>query len=33
MTEVWAYHRAHADRHERYREQVAEFIEAAAQLH
>ncbi len=29
MTEVWAYHRAHADRHDRYREQVAEFIEAA----
>jgi aspartyl-tRNA(Asn)/glutamyl-tRNA(Gln) amidotransferase subunit A len=30
MTEVWAYHRAHADRHDRYREQVAEFIEAAS---
>jgi aspartyl-tRNA(Asn)/glutamyl-tRNA(Gln) amidotransferase subunit A len=29
MTEVWAYHRAHAGRHGRYREQVAEFIEAA----
>jgi aspartyl-tRNA(Asn)/glutamyl-tRNA(Gln) amidotransferase subunit A len=29
MTEVWAYHRAHAGRHDRYREQVAEFIEAA----
>ena len=29
MAEVWAYHRAHADRHDRYREQVAEFIEAA----
>ncbi len=29
MTEVWAYHRAHARRHDRYREQVAEFIEAA----
>lgn len=30
MTEVWAYHRAHTDRHDRYREQVAEFIEAAS---
>jgi aspartyl-tRNA(Asn)/glutamyl-tRNA(Gln) amidotransferase subunit A len=30
MTEVWAYHRAHADRHDSYREQVAEFIEAAS---
>jgi aspartyl-tRNA(Asn)/glutamyl-tRNA(Gln) amidotransferase subunit A len=30
MTEVWAYHRAHADRLDRYREQVAEFVEAAA---
>jgi aspartyl-tRNA(Asn)/glutamyl-tRNA(Gln) amidotransferase subunit A len=30
MAEVWAYHRAHADRHDRYRPQVAEFIEAAA---
>jgi aspartyl-tRNA(Asn)/glutamyl-tRNA(Gln) amidotransferase subunit A len=29
MSEVWAYHRAHADRHDRYRPQVAEFIEAA----
>jgi aspartyl-tRNA(Asn)/glutamyl-tRNA(Gln) amidotransferase subunit A len=29
MTEVWAYHQAHAGRHDRYREQVAEFIEAA----
>jgi aspartyl-tRNA(Asn)/glutamyl-tRNA(Gln) amidotransferase subunit A len=29
MTEVWAYHQAHADRHDRYREQVAEFVEAA----
>ena len=29
MAEVWAYHRAHADRHDRYRPQVAEFIEAA----
>jgi aspartyl-tRNA(Asn)/glutamyl-tRNA(Gln) amidotransferase subunit A len=29
MAEVWAYHRALADRHDRYREQVAEFIEAA----
>jgi aspartyl-tRNA(Asn)/glutamyl-tRNA(Gln) amidotransferase subunit A len=30
MTEVWAYHQAHADRLDRYREQVAEFVEAAA---
>ncbi|MGN6867972.1 MAG: amidase [Solirubrobacteraceae bacterium] len=30
MTEVWAYHRAHADRLDHYREQVAEFVEAAA---
>lgn len=29
MTEVWAYHQAHADRLDRYREQVAEFVEAA----
>jgi aspartyl-tRNA(Asn)/glutamyl-tRNA(Gln) amidotransferase subunit A len=29
MSEVWAYHRVHADHHHRYREQVAEFIEAA----
>ena len=29
MAEVWAYHRAHADRHDRYRPQVAEFIETA----
>ena len=29
MTEAWSYHRAHADRHDRYREQVAEFVEAA----
>jgi aspartyl-tRNA(Asn)/glutamyl-tRNA(Gln) amidotransferase subunit A len=29
MTEVWAYHRDHADRHDRYREQVAEFVEVA----
>jgi aspartyl-tRNA(Asn)/glutamyl-tRNA(Gln) amidotransferase subunit A len=30
MTEVWAYHRAHADRLDHYREQLAEFVEAAA---
>jgi aspartyl-tRNA(Asn)/glutamyl-tRNA(Gln) amidotransferase subunit A len=30
MTEVWAYHRSHADRLDQYREQVAEFVEAAA---
>jgi aspartyl-tRNA(Asn)/glutamyl-tRNA(Gln) amidotransferase subunit A len=29
MTEVWAYHQGHAERHDRYREQVAEFVEAA----
>jgi aspartyl-tRNA(Asn)/glutamyl-tRNA(Gln) amidotransferase subunit A len=29
MAEVWSYHRAHAGRHDRYRPQVAEFIEAA----
>ncbi|MBV9605134.1 MAG: amidase [Solirubrobacterales bacterium] len=29
MTEAWAYHRTHADRHDRYREQLAEFVEAA----
>jgi aspartyl-tRNA(Asn)/glutamyl-tRNA(Gln) amidotransferase subunit A len=29
MTEVWRYHRIHAARHGLYREQVAEFIEAA----
>ena len=29
MSEVWAYHRTHAERHDRYRPQVAEFIEAA----
>ena len=29
MAEVWAYHRSHAERHDRYRPQVAEFIEAA----
>jgi Asp-tRNA(Asn)/Glu-tRNA(Gln) amidotransferase A subunit family amidase len=30
MTEVWTYHRAHADRLDRYRPQVAEFVEASA---
>ena len=29
MTEAWAYHRAHADRHERYRPAIAEFVEVA----
>ena len=29
MTEVWAYHQAHAGRLDHYREQVAEFVEAA----
>jgi aspartyl-tRNA(Asn)/glutamyl-tRNA(Gln) amidotransferase subunit A len=32
MAEVWAYHRAHAERHERYRPQVAEFVEAASRF-
>jgi aspartyl-tRNA(Asn)/glutamyl-tRNA(Gln) amidotransferase subunit A len=30
MTEAWAYHQAHADQLDRYRDQVAEFVEAAA---
>jgi Asp-tRNA(Asn)/Glu-tRNA(Gln) amidotransferase A subunit family amidase len=30
MTEVWAYHAGHAEHHDRYRPQVAEFVEAAA---
>jgi aspartyl-tRNA(Asn)/glutamyl-tRNA(Gln) amidotransferase subunit A len=29
LTEVWEYHRAHADRHDRYRPAIAEGIEAA----
>ena len=29
MTEAWSYHRSYADRHDRYRPQVAEFVEAA----
>jgi aspartyl-tRNA(Asn)/glutamyl-tRNA(Gln) amidotransferase subunit A len=29
MSEVWAYHRAHATRHDRYRPQVAEYVETA----
>jgi aspartyl-tRNA(Asn)/glutamyl-tRNA(Gln) amidotransferase subunit A len=29
MTEAWAYHRDLADRHDRYRPAIAEFIEAA----
>jgi aspartyl-tRNA(Asn)/glutamyl-tRNA(Gln) amidotransferase subunit A len=29
LTEVWAYHRAHAERHDRYRPSIAEFVEAA----
>ncbi len=32
LTEAWTYHRAHADRHERYREQVAEFVEGAREF-
>jgi aspartyl-tRNA(Asn)/glutamyl-tRNA(Gln) amidotransferase subunit A len=32
MSEVWAYHRAHADRLDCYRPQVAEFIEAAREF-
>jgi aspartyl-tRNA(Asn)/glutamyl-tRNA(Gln) amidotransferase subunit A len=30
MTEVWAYHQGHAGRLDHYRDQVAEFVEAAA---
>jgi aspartyl-tRNA(Asn)/glutamyl-tRNA(Gln) amidotransferase subunit A len=29
MTDVWAYHRDLADRHDRYRPAIAEFVEAA----
>jgi aspartyl-tRNA(Asn)/glutamyl-tRNA(Gln) amidotransferase subunit A len=29
MTEAWAYHRRHADRHDRYRPALAEFVEVA----
>src|SRR5581483_11127850 len=29
LTEVWAYHRAHAARHQHYRPAIAEFVEAA----
>jgi aspartyl-tRNA(Asn)/glutamyl-tRNA(Gln) amidotransferase subunit A len=29
LTEVWAYHRTHADRHDRYRPAIAEFVEVA----
>jgi aspartyl-tRNA(Asn)/glutamyl-tRNA(Gln) amidotransferase subunit A len=32
MTDVWRYHRSHADRHDRYRPQVAEFIEGAREF-
>jgi aspartyl-tRNA(Asn)/glutamyl-tRNA(Gln) amidotransferase subunit A len=32
LTEAWSYHRAHADRHQRYREQVAEFVEGAREF-
>jgi aspartyl-tRNA(Asn)/glutamyl-tRNA(Gln) amidotransferase subunit A len=32
LTEAWSYHRAHAGRHERYREQVAEFVEGAREF-
>jgi aspartyl-tRNA(Asn)/glutamyl-tRNA(Gln) amidotransferase subunit A len=30
MAEMWAYHRSFADRHDRYREQVAEVVEVAS---
>lgn len=30
LTEVWAYHRGHADRHELYRPSIAEFVEIAS---
>jgi aspartyl-tRNA(Asn)/glutamyl-tRNA(Gln) amidotransferase subunit A len=29
LTDVWSYHRRHADRHEHYRPAIAEFVEAA----
>jgi len=29
LTEVWAYHQGFADRHDRYRPAIAEFVEAA----
>jgi aspartyl-tRNA(Asn)/glutamyl-tRNA(Gln) amidotransferase subunit A len=29
MTEAWAYHAQHAERHDRYRPAIAEFVEAA----
>ena len=32
LTEAWSYHRMHADRHERYRGQVAEFVEGAREF-
>jgi aspartyl-tRNA(Asn)/glutamyl-tRNA(Gln) amidotransferase subunit A len=32
LTEAWSYHRSHADRHDRYREQVAEFVEGAREF-
>ena len=30
FTDVWAYHQGHADRHDRYRPAIAEFVEVAA---
>jgi aspartyl-tRNA(Asn)/glutamyl-tRNA(Gln) amidotransferase subunit A len=30
MAEMWGYHRSYADRHDRYREQVAEVVEVAS---
>jgi aspartyl-tRNA(Asn)/glutamyl-tRNA(Gln) amidotransferase subunit A len=32
LTDVWSYHRSHADRYDRYRPQVAEFIEGALEF-
>ncbi|MBV8218355.1 MAG: amidase [Solirubrobacterales bacterium] len=32
LTDVWAYHRRFADRHENYRPATAEFVEAAAEF-
>jgi aspartyl-tRNA(Asn)/glutamyl-tRNA(Gln) amidotransferase subunit A len=29
LTDVWSYHRRHAERHDRYRPAIAEFVEAA----
>jgi aspartyl-tRNA(Asn)/glutamyl-tRNA(Gln) amidotransferase subunit A len=33
LTEVWDYHRRHADKHDLYRPAIAEFVEAARNFH